>query len=266
MGFFDAPPATTNQATTVANGLPDWYQQYVSGIGGMAANYANQPYTPYTGARVAGLSSGQQTAMGGLSSMVTNPNPTQKWTDPGVASSYMSPYTSGVVDDIARRGNQNFNQNVMPGIQSQFVGAGGSGSTRNADILSKAAVTNQANISGLQSNALQAGYGTGANIFGADQSRQQQGQALQMTGLGLLGQMGQTDQATQQKALDTAYGDFTDQRDWDINNAGKLNSVVKGLALPQSSQSISQATTQGGGSSPAQGFLQFLATLYGTTQ
>ena len=90
----------------------------------------------------------------------------------------------------------------------------------------------------------------------------------QLGALGLLGQYGQIDQNTQQKALDTGYQDFTDQRDWDINNAGKLSQLVRGVSLPTQAQTNTGNTTTeiGSGTSPASGLLALLSTLYGSTQ
>jgi hypothetical protein len=103
---------------------------------------------------------------------------------------YMSPYTSSVVNEIGRLGNQNLNENILPGINDSFIGSGGFGSTRNADMLGRGIRDAQTNTSGLQSQALQSGYGTAANIFGSDAARQQQQQQLQAnTALGA-GQLG----------------------------------------------------------------------------
>lgn len=92
---------------------------------------------------------------------------------------YMSPYTSQVVDNIARLGKRNFEDNIMPGVNSSMIGSGQFGSTRNADILSRAGVNAANDITGQQSNALQAGYTTGAGIFAQDAARRQQQQQMQ---------------------------------------------------------------------------------------
>ena len=310
MGFFDSSPSTqtTNVASSASSGLPAWYQSYLAGIGNLGVNYATEPYNPYQGPRVAGMTPGQTQAQtgaadigagsnpllpqaqgaiaGGLSAIGT---PAQSWANPDTRSAYMSPYTHSVVDEIGRVGNRNFNENIAPSIQDAFIGSGGVGSTRNADIFSRAARDTQADISGRQAQALEAGYGTSAGIFGNDANRalqQQQGAgqlgvsagstlgglgsnqtATQLGGLGLLNQIGNQDQATRQKALDTGYGDFTEQRDWDINNAGKLSQLYRGLQLPtSSSENVGKTVTDtGAGSSSAQGLLQLLASLYGAT-
>ena len=92
---------------------------------------------------------------------------------------YMSPYTTQVVDNIARLGKRNFEDNIMPGVNSAMIGSGQFGSTRNADILSRAGVNAANDITGQQSNALQAGYQSGAGIFAQDAARRQQQQQMQ---------------------------------------------------------------------------------------
>lgn len=101
----------------------------------------------------------------------------QSWVDPGTVQKYMSPYTTQVVDNIARLGKRNWEDTVMPGVNSAMLGSGQFGSTRNADILGRAGVNAANDITGQQSTALQAGYNSGAQIFGQDANRaQSQGQ------------------------------------------------------------------------------------------
>lgn len=95
------------------------------------------------------------------------------------ANAYMSPYTSQVVNEIARLGNQNLHENVLPGINDSFIGSGGFGSQRNADMIGRGIRDAQTNISGLQNQALQSGYFGSANIFASDANRIQQQQNMQ---------------------------------------------------------------------------------------
>ena len=101
----------------------------------------------------------------------------QDWTSQ--YQKYLSPFTSAVTDNIARLGKKNWENNIMPGIQSSMIGAGQFGSTRNADILGRAGVEASNDITGQQSTALQAGYNGGAAIFGQDANRAQLQQQLQ---------------------------------------------------------------------------------------
>lgn len=101
----------------------------------------------------------------------------QDWTSN--VSKYMSPYTTAVVDNIARLGKNNWEDTIMPGVNASMIGSGQFGSTRNADILTRAGNRAADDITGQQSNALQAGYTGAAGIFANDANRAQQQQSLQ---------------------------------------------------------------------------------------
>lgn len=282
-----AAPAVSTSAVG-ANGLPEWYNQYTQGIAGKAVDAAQQSENqPIPQQEVAGFTpdqtqafqqvrdnqgnwkgaldqAGQQYGQAGQAAGAANAavaGPAKSWTDPGTQQQYMSPYTSGVVNEIARLGNQNFNENVMPQINASMIGSGQFGSTRNATALGNAARDNQQNIMGQQANALESGYGTAANIFGQDATRAQQqqqtqastalagGQLNNQTGqnMGALGaahqQMGLTDaqalQATGQQqqqlnqlGLDTAYNNQVSTNNSPWTNLNNMSSLVRGVSLP----------------------------------
>lgn len=145
-----------NQIPGVASKFYD-YAQGAVGAPAMTTNDAVQPWAQ-----------GAQDAASGSA---------QSWNNN--YQQYMNPYTTNVVDNIARLGKRNWENNIMPGIQSSMIGSGQFGSTRNADILSRAGVEASNDITGQQSNALQSGWNTGAGIFANDANRAQQQQSLQ---------------------------------------------------------------------------------------
>lgn len=188
--------------------LPEWYQDYTRNLAGAGANLAeNLAGQPLPAKSVAGFNADQtdafalnrtnvgswqpqltaaQNAAGaiqpGVSSLVSQAQgavagPTTNW--PSNYAQYMSPYTQAVVDNIARLGQRNFNENIMPGVNSSMIGAGQFGSTRNADVLSRAARDASADITGQQAAALHAGYTSSADIFNKDAARAQAQQGLQ---------------------------------------------------------------------------------------
>lgn len=281
-----APSSVTSSAVSY-NGLPDWYQEYLRGIAGKATGVAGAQqasgmpeqavagFTPdqtaafqkvrdNTGAWQPGLDQAK-TMVGGATNAVAGPS--ANWTDPGVASKYMSPYTSQVVDNIARLGTRNFEENIMPGINASMIGSGQFGSTRNADILSRAGRDAAADITGQQAQALEAGYSTGAGIFGSDAARQQQQQQLQANAglqgasqLGALSQAqaalgltdaqalqasGQQQQQLNQQTLNTDFTNQTNAQNYDWNVLNNLNSVLRGLQLPTAQTVTSNAPAAG---------------------
>ena len=84
---------------------------------------------------------------------------------------YMNPYNEQVTNRIAELGARNLSENILPSIGSDFIKAGGYGSTRQRDLIGRAARDTQESILAQQSQALQAGYGQGLTASAADLSR-----------------------------------------------------------------------------------------------
>lgn len=274
-----------HQTVTTQNQLPEWYQQYLQQTMGRALGAADEPYQPYGGATVAGLTpaqlqaydqvraiqggatpwllegtdmtraagAGQSGAAGagsfdaatglfnrgagydtaGISSPFVNQGiglaeqagagnalaAAYPYVDqstmpmglsaaspylaaagtsfPQAASAYMSPYTSSVLDQIAARGGRNLSENILPAISDDFIRAGQYGSTRQRDLVGRAARDTQEAILGEQARALESGYSTAGQLYGQDAARMAglagtagglgtaQQQLLQSAGLGL---------------------------------------------------------------------------------
>lgn len=159
----------------------------------------------------------------------------QNWTDNW--QQYMSPFTQNVVNEIGRLGNRNLMENIVPQVQNQFLGAGQFGSTRNADILGRSIRDAQADISGRQAQALESGYGTAANIFGADAGRQQQQQQLQaQTALGA-GNLGAN--------TATTAGSLGAQTALGAGNLGANTAISGGNLVSNANISAGQLANQG---------------------
>lgn len=305
MGSFDwmfntntSTPSTISSSS--ASATPDWYNDFIKGIAGKGMELANQGQSnPIPQQEIAGFTPDQLAAFqkirnqqgswqpglnkaGGqidaATAAVAGPsaNFTQKWQD------YMSPYTSSVVDEIARQGNKNFNDVIMPSINGTMIGAGQFGSTRNADVLGRAAQDVQADISGKQAQALESGYAQAGTLFNADANREQAQKQLQATtnlqgaqqtgaltqmgsalGLGdaqALQAVGQQQQQLNQAGLDTGYNNLVTANNAGWNNLDMLNSIIRGVQLPTSTTSTTTgALSRQNGTSP----LGALGALYG---
>lgn len=292
--FGGTPPPSVSTTVASTNGLPDWYQEYLRGIAGRATSIAGtNEGQPVPTQSIAGLNPDQTQALqqvrdgqGAWRPLVGQAATTAQQIAPQVQgyvnqaqtavagpaatfptnyAQYMSPYTQSVVDNIGRLGQRNFQENLMPAVNSSMISSGQYGSERNADVLARAARDNAADTTGQQSQALQAGYGTAASIFGADANRTQQQQqmqgsaALQGAGavssglqgaagaLGGLGQSyaalnlgdaqalqaaGQTQQQLDQAGLDVAYTNANTVRNDPWTQLNNVNSSVRGMQLP----------------------------------
>jgi hypothetical protein len=281
--FGDTLPSNLSGSVTTTNdALPAWYQEYTRGIAAKADAVANQPYQAYTGPRIEGFNQTQLDAqqdvlgnagawrpalntaegaltnnLGGLGAVsndaLAKAGNANFATDIGT---YMNPYVSGVVDEIARLGNKNLFDNVLPGVNSTFAGTGQFGSTRNADFTNRAITQNQQEVMGQQANALNTGYQNAAQNFFADKTANttlgtNTAQLINQgsTALGALGQqrstlgladananmtVGQQQQALDQAGKDLAYQDFLQQRDYPQSQLSYLNSIVRGLPVDKS--------------------------------
>src|SRR5690606_5244359 len=138
-------------------------------------------------------------------------------------NTYMDPYRSAVVDEIGRRGNENFMENIMPAINSQFTGGGMVGSSRRAHALGHAAQQVQQDITGAQSQALSSGFQGAMQNYQNDMQRMlqggaqlgnqaAQGQTMYGQDVNALGAVGQQKQGQQQNLLDIAYNQFLEQQ------------------------------------------------------
>lgn len=78
--------------------------------------------------------------------------------DPNQVQNYLNPYLGGVIDEIARLGNENFTNVLNPAVANQFGGLGQYGSARQALATGQAAGDTQKAISGQQASTLKDAY------------------------------------------------------------------------------------------------------------
>lgn len=157
------PNITTTK--TVDTQGPDWYNQYLENLAapgnsllGMTGEQLVSPMSSLqTGAlslapdaltRYEGVMQDAQDTAGKAAQGIT----------PELIQQYMNPYTSNVVDEMGRLQQQNLQRNVLPSLRGAFAGTGATGSTRMGGALGQALADMQANLTGQQGLALQAGY------------------------------------------------------------------------------------------------------------
>ena len=179
-GQFNAATGMFEQAAgTDTAGMFSPYAQQAQGQYGQAANLYGQSTDAL------GLSSASPYLQAAGQSSAQN------------VGQYMNPYNEQVTNRIAQLGARNLSENILPQISSDFIKAGGYGSTRQRDLVGRAARDTQEAILGQQAQALQSGYGQGLAASSADLSRYgqlgatagslgtQQQQLLQSAGAGL---------------------------------------------------------------------------------
>ena len=130
---------------------------------GTSVNYNNPEYYNTTGSQFAGGVQdllGDQGYIKDISNNWYDTNPGQgalgqyNQYNPSNMQNFMNPYTQNVVNEQARLSNQNLNENILPGLNSTFTGAGQFGSTRNADFTNRAIRDQQNTLTGQQGQTL----------------------------------------------------------------------------------------------------------------
>jgi hypothetical protein len=212
----EALPATI-ETTQQQKTAPEFYTNYLQDIANLGMAGVQQ-------SGVAGLSPLQQQAMAmapqaAFSGMGTMGAGAQmagaagSTSTPSMINQYMNPYTSSVVDEMARLQQQNIRESAMPAMKGAAGAMGQFGSQRQFNATGNMLRDMQANLTGQQMGALQTGYTGAMSAAQADLQRQlQSGQALgaigtqqqqgATTGLNTLGTLGGMEQAQGQKMLD----------------------------------------------------------------
>ncbi len=280
-------PVTTTGAGTftdpnvrIANtNMPLWADQANQQIAGAAAGALNQlQQTPwYSGPLQAGLTPGQQqlteqamTAggqwqpyfqqgsnmiQGGYSAMQNAPT----W-DSAEMVKHLSPYLSGVNDEIARRGGINFKAQLEQ-LNPAFIGGGAFGSSRwmqaNADL----AGANQRDILGTQATAMNQAYDQAAkdylgwgqlenqndlNMVNAGRAMFDAGTAAQGNAWGDIKNpyaMQEALRVNTQEGLDKAKADWLERLKFPTQQLGGLSQIVQQASSPYSRNTMQTDTT-----------------------
>lgn len=284
-------PTVTGGATTGANtftdpgvqvanaNMPVWADQLNQQIAGAASGALTQlqqaPW--YSGPLQAGLTPEQQqltqqamTAGGkwqpyftqGQQMLTSGFNAAQNaptW-DAAEMQKHLNPYLSGVNDEIARRGNINFEKQLQD-LNPAFTGGGAFGSSRwmqaNADL----AGANQRDILGTQSMAMNQAYDQAAkdylgwgqlenqgtqNMISAGRSMFDAGTAAQTNAWGDITNPYKLQEAYRQntqEGLDKAKADWLEQLKFPTQQLGALSSIAQQAVSPYSRNTMQTNTT-----------------------
>jgi hypothetical protein len=212
-------------------------------------NYATQDVAGQIGAgtALAGIS--------GLGSIGAGKEYEQMATDPRAMSAYMSPYMQNVVDLQKQEAFRDYEKG-LGALNSRAVGAGAFGGSRASLERAEAGRNLGTTLANIQATGSQSAFDKAqqAQQFGAGLGLQGYGQGLQAAqALGQLGQtqygqeMGISDamskagavqQAQGQQALDLAYQDFTQQKNYPYQQLAFMSDMIRGLPLSQSAQQV----------------------------
>ena len=258
---------TPGEATSVSASNPGWYQANIAAIQQGAADIYGQNlnFTPYgkkwvngqlendpnysgqviapTNAMQQSAQTGAQNLMGGLANYGQN------------IQQFMNPYQASVNDQIARMGQRNLNENVMPAVTSNFGNAGQFGSKRMMDFQGRALRDNAETMQNATSQAAQQGWQQANQAQNANFTQN-------MAGLGQLNQFGGDEWNRSQQQNQFNLQQWNAQQQYPFQQMNWLSGVSRGL---QPGQVGGIQYQYGGSQGTAPNYLQTLGGLAQTS-
>jgi len=174
------------------------------------------------------------------------------------AASYMSPYTTGVVNQIGNLGQRNIMQNLAPQATSGAVGAGQFGSKRGAEVLGQTIQNANRDILGQQTSAMDKAYQTAldtaikqnqleAQMGSTAGNLASQGQ-VNLTNLGqTAGQLASTQQGLNLADINARATLGEQQRTiaqnkelFPLSNLSTLSTILRGYNVPTSTKTTAE--------------------------
>lgn len=259
------PPQPTGSDTQTS--FPLWLQQYDYNLANTATNLANQPYTPYPGQQVATPSAATQQSWNMATGNVNNYAPalnsamdlTGAAATPISANDiqqYMNPYTTNVVGALQAAANNNFINNQMPAISSQFVGSGQAASPQMMQADNNALFQANTALNPAVSQALQSGY-QGALGTALQEQQMKQTAGAQYGQLGALQQQlgqaqtgevaaaGQAQDQNNQANINASLNNFNAQQQWPYQNLAFASNITRGMNVPSNTQTVGMGYNPG---------------------
>ena len=252
--FQGAAPTVAKTESTAA---PLWLTQALMGTANAATQLAGQPYQPSPIPFVAQPSQQTQSAWNLASANQGNYQPylqqagalTQAAGAPitqSDISNFLNPDQQYITGALTR----NLNENILPGVQDKFVGAGQSRSPQEAQVTSNAVRDTNTSIGQSLAGAYQ---GALSSLL---QQRGQQGQLgaqagqlgalTQQLGAGDVSQLaaaGQGQDTLAQANLNAAQNQFQQQQQWPYQQVGFLSNVLRGMPLAATGSTTSTTAT-----------------------
>ena len=189
-------------ASTQTQSAPEYLQPYMSQLLQFGQQATTQPYTPYTGQRIAETSPLYQygaeqlanqtpspyTDAAGLSAVgaydqlkestsgptwseANGPATTDIWTQPGIANAYMNPYVTGVLDIQTREANLEASKRLEK-MRADSSARGAFGGSRSGIMEGEWDKNLGQNLADIQAKGLNEAYQQGRTQFNADEARQ----------------------------------------------------------------------------------------------
>ena len=309
MGKGGGGSSQPTRSTTVSTSLPEYAEPFYRNLMERAEAESERPYDLYGGQRFEQFTPLQEESFQAATNVARQGIPPAmraatlkaadvagyqqpymptdfgvgSFTDPGVAGRYMNPFVENVIDVQRRRGQERFEEDVVPGLRAQAVRQGAFGGSR-AALQEGLARERLGQGLSVQEAALRAQAYQGAQgLYTTEAARQLREQQLadlsaqparrlgiaggelglrsaaQLAALGgleqqtalrsadVLRQVGEQEQAERQAMLDVGYSDFLSQRDYPRRQISYLGGIMHGVPVSPETETASYQRPPGAG-------------------
>ena len=243
-------------------------------------------FVPFEGQTLADVTAQQRAAQEGIAGLVGTQKPiideagvlVRGGAERATAEAlqpFMNPYQQAVTDIAKRQAQEQFEQEILPGLRKQAIDAGAFGGSRAAMRESQAQDAQARLLADIQAKGDLAAFQNAQAQFAAQKQREAQtaegltglaqtGFAQQLKEFGQLEAVGREEQQRQQQLLDESYKRFLQERQFPEQQLGQYQSLVAGIPVGQ--QSITRTPQQFQPSPIAQalGTATGIANIYGS--
>ena len=269
-------------STVQKNEIPEYFKPYALEMVETASQVYDEPYEAYTGQRLADVSPAQAAAYTGLEQFYSEVDPVtgeRVYANPTEAGfqqaatltgtggqqfgdmsadqfqeKYMSPYQQAVTD-VALAEAQRQGTIQKQELIGQAGKAGAYGGSRQAILEAEHQRNLNRQLTDIQAAGSQKAYEAGTKAFDADRvaalKAGQQYAAItpaaatsNLTGLGALQTLGETQRAIAQQPLDINYEEFVRQRDFPAKQTQEYSGIIQGFPMQPSTYTTAQEFTQ----------------------
>lgn len=304
--FEGKPPVSVTSYGSTVESMPKWYSDYTQGLISKANAVAAEGYQPYNGPRIAGFSPDQQrsfdmtrsnigsyqpalgaanayTGSAGATDIVGEASPyMQAASGPAYSNigNYMNPYVDSVINRAGTLAGRQFNEKILPGLNSNFTRNGQFGSVAHQREADRSARDIAEGLQGQSQAAMADAYQQAGSQYQADASRNAQlaetagnlsaaqgnlrlgageqsakiGELLQNLGLkdaAALQTIGGQQQMQGQKNLDLGYQDFLAQKNFPKETVDWLSTVIRGMQPGSTTTKTETGPLAGAGYGPS---------------
>ena len=220
-----------NSTSVVSQGQPEWWLETVKNLIGKSSAIAAEPYQAYTGQRIAAPAQDTTNAYDLTRQGIGTWKPSMD-TATNTLSGIATGNADNVMDMIARRGQRNLSENLLPAVQDTFIGSGQFGGGRMNEFSGRALRDTNQSILDAQAGAFLQNQGQQASAAQGLGALSQQGQTQGLKDAAALQSIGGEQQAQQQKSLDTAYNQFLEERNAPRDTAQFMSQIIRGYNPP----------------------------------